>query len=271
MKLSTIPSILVSLVSLSLSVQAVPISHSNYALVHAKRQDRTQVTRQQIDDTLRRPALFSRVAYCSAESITSWNCGAPCEALGEVEVFLAGGDDGAIPGFFVAHDKTSNSIIVAHQGTERDNVLSVINNLQLRLIEPNATLFPSTVGSNIRVHEGFHATFQRTSDSILSTILTTAIPRTGATRIVSTGHSLGGAVAVFDGMMIKEAVKDLRVVPLGPDGNPVSGEGEEGGQGVEIQVETRVFGNPRTGNEEWANWIDSTARSLPPLFFYCVF
>jgi hypothetical protein len=39
-----------------------------------------------------RPAQFSRVAYCSSETVTSWNCGAPCESLGGgIKVLQAGG------------------------------------------------------------------------------------------------------------------------------------------------------------------------------------
>lgn len=46
-----------------------------------------------------RPALFAQAAYCSSESVLAWKCGPPCDSLGkDVEVLIAGGNDGTIPG-----------------------------------------------------------------------------------------------------------------------------------------------------------------------------
>jgi hypothetical protein len=72
---------------------------------------------------LLRPALFAQAAYCSSDVVTKWKCGPPCDALGkDVEVLLAGGDNDQIPRYYIAHDKSENRIVVAHQGTDAKSV-----------------------------------------------------------------------------------------------------------------------------------------------------
>lgn len=58
----------------------------------------TAVSQADITSTIERPAKFARAAYCSAGAVTDWSCGASCDALPNVKVLTAGGDDGAIPG-----------------------------------------------------------------------------------------------------------------------------------------------------------------------------
>lgn len=58
-----------------------------------------------------------------------------------------------------------------------------------------------------------------------------ALPIRTFSRIIL--KSPGGAVAILDGLMLRETLPQ------------------------EISVQTRIFGNPRTGNDEWANYIDS--------------
>ncbi|KAL4263316.1 hypothetical protein AB1N83_008887 [Pleurotus pulmonarius] len=94
------------------------------------------------------PAQFSRVAYCSSAAVTSWSCGPPCDDIGKgVEVIQAGGDDGLVPIYFVAHDPIAESIIL--------------------LKGLNSTRFPSADDS-VKVHDGFRKTFERTADGVLS-------------------------------------------------------------------------------------------------------
>ncbi|TFK66149.1 alpha/beta-hydrolase [Pluteus cervinus] len=229
--------------------QALPLPK-----VYARAAVRQNLSQTQVASTLLRPALFSRVAYCSSETVANWSCGAPCDALGPNQVLLTGGDGGSIPRFLVTHDKTTNAIIVAHQGTEKDKVLSVLNDLETALVEANATFFPATADTDIRVHSGFQSTFERTADQILQAVQS-GLKSTGATKIIVTGHSLGGAVAVFDGIMFSQLLPD---VPL----------------------EAHMFGLPRSGNQEWADFIDKNIGDnfsfvtnqndpvprLPPLF-----
>ena len=68
-------------------------------------------------DPLLTPAHFANAAYCSSASVTALSCGKPCEALGDIEILLTGGDDIKIPKFYVAHDKQEKQVVVVHQGT----------------------------------------------------------------------------------------------------------------------------------------------------------
>ena len=57
----------------------------------------TAVSQSDITSDLQRPAQFSRAAYCSNASVQNWTCGASCDALPNVKVLAAGGDNGATP------------------------------------------------------------------------------------------------------------------------------------------------------------------------------
>ncbi|KAF7431127.1 hypothetical protein PC9H_006847 [Pleurotus ostreatus] len=186
--------------------------------------------------SLVRPAQFSRVAYCSSAAVTSWSCGPPCDDIGKgVEVIQAGGDDGLVPMYFVAHDPIAESIVVAHQGTDPDNILSIINDAQILLKDLNSTRFPSA-GDSVKVHDGFQKTFERTADGVLSGVQR-GLAANNVNKVVVTGHSLGAAIAVMDAMMLKEIL------------------------GSSVEITTTVFGLPRGGNEEWANFVDQTLGS----------
>ena len=58
----------------------------------------TAVAAKTVDSQLVRPALFSRLAYCSAAKTKALTCGAPCDAVKGISVVASGGDDGKVPG-----------------------------------------------------------------------------------------------------------------------------------------------------------------------------
>lgn len=193
----------------------------------------TAISPQTADSEFLRPAQFSRVAYCSSAAVTSWQCGEPCQSLGGgIEVLQAGGDDGLVPMYFIAHDPATESIVVVHQGTESSSILSILNDVQIKLVELNTTRFPGVDG-NIRVHDGFQKTFERTADGVLSGVQA-GLANKGVNKIVVTGHSLGAAIAIMDALMLKQN--------LDPS----------------VEITTTLFGLPRGGNAAWANFIDAT-------------
>jgi len=183
-----------------------------------------------------KPARFSQVAYCSAEAVLSWKCGAPCDALPGIEPITAGGDDGLIPMYFIAHDPVAQSIVVAHQGTDKSNILSLANDVQILLKPLDPTLFPNVSGS-IKTHDGFAKTFGRTAPEILGNV-TAALQSKGVKKVDIHGHSLGAAVAIMDAAYLRQH--------LDPG----------------IQITTTVFGLPRTGNQEWADFLDKTVPGI---------
>jgi len=192
----------------------------------------TAFSLDQANSTLLRPAQFARVAYCSSASIVAWDCGAPCDALKNITFLQQGGDQGLIPLYYIAHDQDGEALVVAHEGTDAKNILSIANDAQFGLVALNASRFPETAGQNITVHAGFQETFERTADSLLAGVLA-GLNSTGVKKVVVTGHSLGAALATMTGAMIKDAVDPS------------------------VDVSVTGFGLPRGGNEAWANFLDS--------------
>ncbi|KAH8828521.1 alpha/beta-hydrolase [Flagelloscypha sp. PMI_526] len=214
------------LVSLSfLSFLAALFISSVSALPVRVRQDdgfRT-LTPDEVDSTFLRPALFARFAYCDPANVPDLSCGGPCEPLkDDVEVLTSGGDGGALPHFLVAHDRSDNSIVVAHEGTTSDDATSILNDLQFGLVDLNTAKFPQFVDSGAEVHSGFQDAFY-VQDALVSK---------NSTKVLITGHSLGGAIALMDAMMFKQI--------LDPS----------------IDIKTITFGTPRGGNQEWADLVD---------------
>ncbi|KAG6907491.1 hypothetical protein DXG01_008684 [Tephrocybe rancida] len=197
----------------------------------------TALSQDAVSTEFLRPAQFSRVAYCSSGAVTSWKCGAPCESLGGgVEVLQAGGDDGLVPMYFIAHDPATESIIVAHQGTEPSNLLSIVNDMStvtLKLSSDRDSIVNAAHADSVKVHDGFQKTFERTADGLLAGVQS-GLASTGVSKVLVTGHSLGAAVAMMDAMMLHQE--------LDPS----------------VQITTTVFGLPRGGNAAWADLVDAT-------------
>ncbi|KAE9405380.1 alpha/beta-hydrolase [Gymnopus androsaceus JB14] len=194
----------------------------------------TAVSNTTVTSDFLRPAFFARIAYCSESAVQSLDCGGPCEALGSgVDVLQIGGNSGTIPMYLIAHDTSTNSIVVAHQGTDPSNLLSLLNDAELALTDLNTTTFPSASGKGIQVHDGFQDTFERTSAGVLSGVQS-ALASTGASNVLVTGHSLGAAIATLDAMMLIENLDSS------------------------ISLTTTVFGLPRVGDQAWADFVDSS-------------
>ncbi|KAJ7027920.1 alpha/beta-hydrolase [Mycena alexandri] len=193
----------------------------------------TALALSDLQSSFKRPAQFARVAFCSSVSISNWTCGEPCTALGNVTFLQSGGDQGLIPLYYIAHDPTDNSIVVAHEGTVTSNILSILNDVKLGLVDLNVTRFPSTAGKGIQVHSGFQQTFERTADGLLAGVMK-GLSDTGAKKVAVTGHSLGAAVATMTAAFLKQSVDPS------------------------IDVSLAVFGLPRGGNQAWADFLDST-------------
>lgn len=104
----------------------------------------------------------------------------------------------------------------------------------------------------MQVHDGFQKTFERTADGVLSGVQN-ALSSTGANKVLVTGHSLGksdlldtsltsviltwhisgAAVAAMDALMLK------MILPSS------------------VEMTATLFGLPRGGNQEYADFIDS--------------
>jgi Lipase (class 3) len=90
----------------------------------------------------------------------------------------------------------------------------------------NSTLFP-TAPNNTLVHDGFQKAFLSTAEDVKSTVLD-GLQKYQSKKVLVTGHSLGAAIGVFDGVYLRGILGD------------------------EVSVTTHVFGLPRVGNSIWA-------------------
>ncbi|KAF7288972.1 Lipase-3 domain-containing protein [Mycena indigotica] len=186
-----------------------------------------------VNATLLRPAQFARAAYCPSASITSWTCGLPCQQLKGVKFLQSGGDQGAVPFYFIAHDTVENTLVVAHEGTDPSKFLSLLNDAEFALTAIDTKRIPNAAGKGIKVHDGFQNTFQRTADGLLAGVQKN-LASTGVQKVVVTGHSLGAAIATMTAAMLRAQLPS------------------------NIQVATTTFGMPRGGNQAWADYLDST-------------
>ena len=141
---------------------------------------------------------------------------------------------GCPPSVFVASDPDTQTIVVAHQGTDPKKILSIANDVEFLQVDANTTLFPQA-SDDVKLHSGFQDTQGRTADLVLSTVQD-GLSSTGFKNVLVTGHSLGAAVASLDAAMLRMALPD------------------------DVAVNAVVFGLPRVGNQEWADLLSSLVR-----------
>jgi len=178
-------------------------------------------------------AYMASAAYCTTASILSWSCGANCQALSGMVPILAGGNNDAIPDYYVAYLPSANAAVVSHQGTNIDSLESWIDDLTFDQVEMDQSYFPGT--SSLYVHEGFQSTFESTAATVMSGVQT-AISVHGATQIYVVGHSLGAAISLFDALYLHN--------------------------NINLPITVRLFGLPRVGDQAFANYVDSTLAGL---------
>jgi len=191
----------------------------------------SSISQSAIDSSLLRPALFSRVAYCDSTRTQALSCGAPCDAIKGATVLKTGGDGAATPRFFISSDTQSQSIIVAHEGTDPTEFLSLLNDAKVAQVAMDSKRFPKAAQGSL-IHDGFQDAQGRSSDDVISTVQS-ALKSTGFTRVLTTGHSLGAAIATLDALMLKMTLPS------------------------NIEVDSVVFGLPRVGNQQFADMVDS--------------
>jgi hypothetical protein len=132
-------------------------------------------------------ALFSQAAYCSAPSLTAWNC-TPCEqpeiAGFSVSRIVLGTKSQTQA--FVGSD--ANDIVVSFRGT--DNLENWIKDLDF----PRVTSYPKC--PSCKVHAGFWSAWLELQTGVLAEVEQLVRLKPGA-KIFVTGHSLGAALAAL--------------------------------------------------------------------------
>jgi len=174
---------------------------------------------------------FARAAYCEPQKIQGWKCGEACDALPGFEATLTGGDGDAIQFFFVGHWPQENAVVVAHQGTDPSELMSVLTDIEVLRGPLDANLFPGTP-SNVAVHTGFRDEHAKTANIIFPEVQR-LLAEKGSSKVITIGHSLGGALAMLEALSLT-----LRLP-------------------ADVSVSSTTFGTPRVGESDFANFFDT--------------
>jgi len=173
---------------------------------------------------------YANAAYCD---VTDWKCGAACNTEETKGTRLIKFFQNSVPrdnNAYVAINDKQKAIVVAFRGTA--NVKSFLNDLEFLQIP----FFDKSNGA--KVHSGFLATYNDTRTEI-TTLVKKLVAENPTYKVVTTGHSLGGSLAVFQTL-------DLINVPgLNPS-----------------NLLTYTYGEPRTGNKGFASLVEKTGFSF---------
>ncbi|KIK09190.1 hypothetical protein K443DRAFT_127634 [Laccaria amethystina LaAM-08-1] len=101
---------------------------------------------------------------------------------------------------FVGYWPVEHSIIVAHEGTDPLQFLSVLVDEDILHQALDRTLFPG-IPFSVLVHAGFGNAHKATANSILAEVKK-LVAQTSSKNVVAIGHSLGGALAELDALFL---------------------------------------------------------------------
>jgi len=173
--------------------------------------------------------FYASASYCEPEKLLSWTCGENCLQNPTFQPIAAGGDGGDVQFWFVGIDPTLQTIVVGHQGTDPTEVEALLADADIRLDNLDPVNFPGLENTKIRVHNGFAESHIETAADI-RTALQTAVDQSGLTSVTIVGHSLGGALALLDGVSLPLHFPNLN-------------------------FKTITYGMPRVGNGAFAEYV----------------
>ncbi|SJX62485.1 related to triacylglycerol lipase precursor [Sporisorium reilianum f. sp. reilianum] len=165
------------------------------------------------------PAQLAQTAYCGL---------AVGIKVGDATLLWTAGDGRSTPMVYVAYSP-SKGVIVSHQGTNTSSFASILNDADFDKDPVNSRL--SYLGASVEVHGGFQDTWLRTADSVLAQVKSALASHPGSA-VLTVGHSLGAAVSLLDALYLKKQLPSNSVRSI-------------------------VFGQPRTGNQAFADAVDA--------------
>ncbi|KZP01504.1 alpha/beta-hydrolase [Calocera viscosa TUFC12733] len=177
---------------------------------------------------------FARAAYCPITETASWSCGQACAANAGFVPYATGGDDDDTPYYFIGYWPTENAAVVAHEGTDPTQFLSLLVDADFFLENLDSTLFPG-LSSSIEAHSGFLAAHSRSAATVLSAVQQ-VISDHGVTNVITIGHSLGGAIALLDAVYLPLHLPST------------------------ITFRSVLYGLPRVGNPSFAEYVDANVN-----------
>jgi len=196
-----------------------------------KRQSISTLSQSQIS-AFKPYTYFASAAYCDPSKTINWSCGTNCQANKGFKTVATGGDGVVTQYWYVGFDPSLKSIIVAHQGTVKSEIVPLITDIDFFLTPLDPTLFPG-VPFTAEAHYGFVTDQARTASDILAAVKE-ALSQFNVKKVTTVGHSLGAALALLDAAFL-------------PLHLPSS-----------VKVNAVTYGLPRVGNQAFANYLDSS-------------
>ncbi|CAO1630664.1 unnamed protein product [Parajaminaea phylloscopi] len=223
-----------------------------------------------ISDELRAKVLaalpLAQASYCTGTQSGVWGgvgCGPACDAVpGKVDLLWHKGDGDLDPHRLLLYLHQTQTLVLSVEGSSLKKALSVINDVAfvpLPAAPPIAnSLRRFSTGVNVReednnlladildaagnlvvsgiatTHGGFAATWARLYPEALSEVQK-AIDTHRVTKVLTTGHSLGSAVALLDTIALRNDLK---------------------GKGAGLSIENIGFGSPRVFSFTGARLLD---------------
>ncbi|KAJ7494824.1 Alpha/Beta hydrolase protein [Mycena galericulata] len=139
-----------------------------------------------------------------------------------VQSFSAGDTQG-----FIAQDDTRQEIVVSFRGTSSiPDAFTDIELILVPFVSPSLT-------ETFKVHQGFLAAYNSVADDVLEAV-TAQLAQFPTYSVIVTGHSLGAAIAALSAVSLKAALPSATTLQL------------------------YTFGQPRTGDPQWAAFAEST-------------
>ncbi|KAH9832668.1 lipase [Rhodofomes roseus] len=178
---------------------------------------------------------YASTGYCTPAETLAWDCGTDCEANADFEPVASGGDGDDVQYWFVGYDPSLDSVIVSHQGTNVDDILPIITDVDIIMTTLDSSLFPG-LSSDIEVHSGFADAQAKTATDVLSAVQTT-MSTYGASKVAVVGHSLGSAISLLDAVYLPLHISDATFTFVG-------------------------YGLPRVGNQAFADYVDAQSTSV---------
>ncbi|CEL61977.1 Lipase OS=Rhizopus oryzae PE=1 SV=1 [Rhizoctonia solani AG-1 IB] len=174
---------------------------------------------------------FAATAYCPPKSRDSWQCNS-CQAdsIKDFQLYKYGGDGDKEQYWYVGWWPSHASVVVGRQGTDFSKLWPVVTDVTL--VQLPTEQFPGCPDTTT-VHVGFLESHKRSINSIFDAVKAVLAER-DATKVLTVGHSLGAALATFDGLYVQQKL------------------------GNSVKVTIRTFGGPRVGNKDFADCVDAT-------------
>ncbi|KAH7091710.1 alpha/beta-hydrolase [Auriculariales sp. MPI-PUGE-AT-0066] len=179
---------------------------------------------------------IAAVSYCPLTQTKTWACGSHCEATPEFVPTAVGGNGGNTPFWLVGYYPPLNSVFASFQGTNFSNLMSVLVDIDFLPDSLDSQFFPG-ISSSVKTHGGFGDAQQRSANDVLAAVQTTLASHPDAT-VVTTGHSMGAAVAQISAVHLR----------------------------LHLPATTKVkyvgISAPRVGNPAWAALVDSLVGDI---------